>query len=105
MKNALKTLLRFPHRDPGHKAAHPSGVVQPGDAGVTSLRQALEGAPPERDRGSRKRVEVPDEEDESREKQAKKNEKKRAQKEKEEPEGRRERLREDPPEEEGPVTG
>ena len=48
MKNALKTLLRFPHRDPGHKAAHPSGVVQPGDAGVTSLRQALEGAPPER---------------------------------------------------------
>ena len=79
------------------EAAHPSGVVQPGDAGVRPPASFGRG-------GSRKRVEVPDEEDGSREKQAKKKEKKMAQKEKEES-GASARLWEDPPEEEGPVTG
>eukprot|EP00435_Cladocopium_sp_Y103_P043421 s1644_g12.t1 len=46
MKNTMKNLMQFPEREPPITVPGPSGEVQPGAAGVTGLRQALEGTPP-----------------------------------------------------------
>ena len=85
MKSTLKALMRFPEREP--EAAHPSAAVQPGAAGVTGLRQALEGTAAERERGKLKQDEDGEEADKDGGKPAKEKKRKRTEKENEESEG------------------
>eukprot|EP00435_Cladocopium_sp_Y103_P065077 s548_g26.t3 len=75
MKAKMKGLMRFAEADPPITVPGPPGDVQPGAAGVTGLRQALEGTPP--GGGGTRRPEGEAEDKEELERVAKKKQKKR----------------------------